>query len=800
MEIFKLFGSILVDSSQAEQSIQKTDSKAKGFASTLGNGLKKVGSVAAGIADKAASAAVAAGKAIGSVANVASSVTSSLVKGVAAAAEYGDNIDKMSQKIGISAEAYQEWDAIFQHSGTSIDSLQAGMKTLRTAMDSVRDGATGGEVDLSKLTKAQTKYENALLDVDKAQIDYNAAVAKSGENSDVAAKALINLQKAQNKATEAESDYIAAQKVAEPKMSEAALALEQLGISAVTSSGELRSEEEVFAETITALQGMTNETERARYASLIFGKTGTELGALLNTSAEDTEAMRQRVHELGGVMSDEAVKASAAFQDSLQDMTTSFDGIKRGLMSKFLPSLTTVMNKVTDLISKGGITRAVESFGNMLLPIADKVIDFISDLSDEFLPPLLDLLEELSEPVGNMVARVFPVIIDVLKKIMPVAVKIIEKLLPPLLDILEALMPLLDVIMSFLDPILTVISALIDPIAKILNDLIKPLVEVLVKLTEKTLGKLGEKLGEFAPLLGDILGGALMAISDLISDVLIPAFDGIIKFLDGDFIGGLESWGGIFTGFFDKLFEGIDETFGTHIAEWYDEFKGFMFDIGAGLYEMTHGDEIQMNELNSKYNTMQGDIYDAIKAGVAAGKTAEEALKDAENSLLDTQEKIYFYSQMKASWDTAGVAQGYYEGKDKWLNSYLNDQTYGDEDERRRRRNDLEAAVHTGRPPRLASGGIATGSTLAMVGDNPDVRVNPEVIAPLSDLSDMIFTGFSRALDRYAESRWEERSVPAKQSLTVIVQLADGTELTRAIIDNINEIARQDGKSPLKGI
>lgn len=43
--------------------------------------------------------------------------------------------------------------------------------------------------------------------------------------------------------------------------------------------------------------------------------------------------------------------------------------------------------------------------------------------------------------------------------------------------------------------------------------------------------------------------------------------------------------------------------------------------------------------------------------------------------------------------------------------------------------------------PKLAKGGLAFGPTYAMVGDNPNVGVDPEVIAPLSKLKDMMVGG-----------------------------------------------------------
>ena len=198
---------------------------------------------------------------------IAAGAAGELVKQVSGVAAYGDNIDKMSQKLGMSATAYQEWAAVMEHSGTSIDAMQSSMKTLANAVEN------GNE------------------------------------------------------------------------------AFDRLGISQEQLAG--MNNEEIFAATITALQNVDNETERTYLAGQLLGRGATELGALLNTSAEETQAMRDRVHELGGVMSDEAVKNAAAFQDTLQDLKTSIGGVSRGLLTTFLPSVTQIMDGLTTLFSGG---------------------------------------------------------------------------------------------------------------------------------------------------------------------------------------------------------------------------------------------------------------------------------------------------------------------------------------------------------------------------------------------------------------------------------------------------------------
>lgn len=56
------------------------------------------------------------------------------------------------------------------------------------------------------------------------------------------------------------------------------------------------------------------------------------------------------------------------------------------------------------------------------------------------------------------------------------------------------------------------------------------------------------------------------------------------------------------------------------------------------------------------------------------------------------------------------------------------------------------AAIFNNVVPKLATGGLATAPTLAMVGDNPNAHVDPEVIAPLSKLKTMIGGGMGKQM------------------------------------------------------
>lgn len=134
MDLFKLIGTIAVESAEANQAIDETTEKAGGFTDKLLTGIET---------------AAKWGTAIVGGATVA---VGALTKFATSSASTADHIDKMSQKIGISREAYQELDFICSQSGTSVDGLQAGMKSLTAAMDGAKSG-TAANVEQFKNLK-----------------------------------------------------------------------------------------------------------------------------------------------------------------------------------------------------------------------------------------------------------------------------------------------------------------------------------------------------------------------------------------------------------------------------------------------------------------------------------------------------------------------------------------------------------------------------------------------------------------------------------------------------------------------
>lgn len=112
MEIFKLVGSIMVDTDKANESIQKTDKKAEGLGGRLASGVKTAAKWGAGVA----SAAATVGKA--------------MISGAKDTAANLDEIDKASKRMGIAAEEYQKLGHAAELCGIDMGTMEKAAKKL----------------------------------------------------------------------------------------------------------------------------------------------------------------------------------------------------------------------------------------------------------------------------------------------------------------------------------------------------------------------------------------------------------------------------------------------------------------------------------------------------------------------------------------------------------------------------------------------------------------------------------------------------------------------------------------------
>ena len=543
--------------------------------------------------------------AFGTMAAAGAGATKMLWDGTKSLAAYGDNIDKMSQKMGLSAEAYQEWDAVMQHSGASIDSMQRGMTTLSKA-------------------------------------------AESGSE-----------------------------------------AFEKIGISQEEIAN--MSQEELFAKTIEGLQSMEAGTERNVLAQQLLGGSSKELGALLNTSAEDTQKMKDRVHELGGVMSDEAVKAAASFQDNMQDLNTAISGVGRSIVSDFLPAANTMIEGFTGIVTgeegaeeklSTGMDQMAEAAGGAIDKIGgilDKLMPSLTSAIVKLLPKLLELgakivislaegiLKQLpslaSQLIGSLTTVIQTLSTTLIPQLPTIAVELVLGLANALIENLPTLLTaVLNMATGLADGIIAALPVLVAALPQLIQGIITALIGFIPQLIEAGI----QLFVSLVSNLPAIIEGIIAAIPEIISAILDSLAE-LAPELAALFQGAWDLITGIWNvaiGFFQGIWDGISAVFsvvgdvlsGFFQGAWdliqgiWNAVVGFFSGVWSGIVGVFSGVasffsgvfSAAWNAITSIFNKL-GSFFSGVwsavvgifrDAGVAVGDAISGAVRGAVNAIL----------------------------------------------------------------------------------------------------------------------------------------------------------------------
>lgn len=451
MNVFELFAKLGLDSSEYDKGLDESEKKGSNFGKNLG---KVVGSGA-----KVAGAAIAATTAV----TVAGA--KAFISGAANVSAYGNEIDKNSQKMNMSAKGYQEWAFILEHTGASIEGMKTSMKKLVTAAE---------------------------------------------EGSD---------------------------------------AFMTLGISQEDLAK--MSPEETWNATIKALQNVEDAGQRTALATKLLGKGAVELAPLFNTSAEATEQMRKQVNDLGGVMSDDAIKASAGFQDSLQNVNVSLSGMKNNMLSSFLPAFSTTMDGLANIFSgvdtdkglsqieqgikglaDGLVNKAPQLFaigGSILKALANSITGNLPILLNSAVPIVMELVTGVIKNLPTVVTAAISLvgaIVDGISKNLPMILNAAKDVILALANAIAQNAP--TIIPTIISLIMTIVTTLTNP--EFLVPLIQAGIQIVLGLINGIVNAIPLIIEQIPVIIENIVNVLLEGLP-LILDAGIQIFNALIEAL-----------------------------------------------------------------------------------------------------------------------------------------------------------------------------------------------------------------------------------------------------------------------------
>ena len=301
------------------------------------------------------------------------------------------------------------------------------------------------------------------------------------------------------------------------KLSNAAVdgsdAFQKLGISQEEVMS--MSQEDLFARVIEGLQGMEEGTERAALAQDLLGRGAQEMAALLNTSAEETQAMKDRVNELGGVMSEDAVKAAASYKDSLQDMKTAISGVGFSIAGEFLPGVTQVMDGIAQIFSgdaegglgmiTAGITGLATTITESIPVFAEAALGIITGIGQAIMDNLPSLMSQGSEILANL-AQGF---LNNLPSMIAAGGSMLSRLVSYIMQNLP----------RFLSMGLQLIGRMAMGLIRALPQIIGSIARVLAQLIATIIRNLPQFLAQGIQMIGKIASGIIRAIPQVVRTV-----------------------------------------------------------------------------------------------------------------------------------------------------------------------------------------------------------------------------------------------------------------------------------------
>ena len=317
----------------------------------------------------------------------------------------------------------------------------------------------------------------------------------------------------------------------------------KLGIS--VNDLQNKSREDVFAEVIASLQGMENESERAAAVNDLLGGSATDLGALLNSTSDDVQKLRDNAHDLGLVMSDETVADSAAYADAMLDLKSAFTGVKNTVASEVLPSFTEVLQGLTGMVigtqgasdefSKGInnivqsvteiIPQAGETIANItttITAVAPDIVSSISTLIDSVANTLAENAPSLAQSAGELVTSIASGFVSNSETILNAVISIGESIMGELPNILSALISnageFAETIINFLSSGIQLVA---QNIPQILGALSTAILGALPQLTQAFFNLITSTAEALLGILPEILPTIITMVTSLI-ELLLP--------------------------------------------------------------------------------------------------------------------------------------------------------------------------------------------------------------------------------------------------------------------------------------
>lgn len=553
MELFKLFGTIAVNNSEANQGIDETTDKAEdaaGKVKDLGDEGDRTEGKLGKAFSKMGSAAVAVGKTIATGLAVAS--TAVVAVGKAAISSYAD----YEQLVGGVETLFDE------SSATVIANAQNAYKTAGMSANEYMETVTSFSASLLQSLGGDTKAA-----ADKADM----AITDMSDNANKMGTSIEMIQNAYNGF--AKQNYTMLDNL-------------KLGY------GGTKEEMQRLLDDASKLSGI--EYDISSYSDIVdaIHIVQNEMGITGTTAKEASETI-----------SGSLASAKASWQNLLTGIADGNQDVG-GLITQFFDSIVTVADNIVPRIAQ-----VMGTLPQLITDLVPKLLTKVSELIDILLPVVVDgavsLLNAIVQVLPQLVTsilnalpslisgieQVFYAIVDALPQLMTVICEALPVLIPQLVDALvnmivylathiaEIIQPLIDnlpeIIIAIVNALMDNLPALIEGAVQLVIGIVQAIPQIIMALIEAlptVIQSILEGLWNVLPLLLEGIVSIVGEIGTAIWDILSGFFTAL-----GEWFGGL--WESIKT-----IFAPVVEWFGNLFSTIWNSIVSVFSTVGSWVY------------------------------------------------------------------------------------------------------------------------------------------------------------------------------------------------------------------------
>lgn len=237
--------------------------------------------------------------------------------------------------------------------GLNSAEFQAGLKKAQTGLGNF---AKIAGVGLAAVATAAAAAGTALGYAVKGAIDNADQMGELAQSVGVSVEALTSLgYAAKMSGSDTEALATSLRKLSQNMLAVAqgstgpvATAFNALGISVQNANGSLRSSDQVLIDVADKFARMEDGAQKTALAVQLFGRSGAEMIPFLNQGRSGLSALTAEADRLGVTISGKTANAAGEFNDTLDRLTATFDGVINKVMAGALPALQRLGNTLAD--------------------------------------------------------------------------------------------------------------------------------------------------------------------------------------------------------------------------------------------------------------------------------------------------------------------------------------------------------------------------------------------------------------------------------------------------------------------